>query len=514
MAGKEVGRKAVYDSKSHHEQDYASMESGQGKEREPLLSKRGGSDSGDSYTWSAILLPFLFPALGGLLFGYDIGATSGATVSLADPELSGTSWYDLSPLENGLVVSGSLYGALPGSIVAFNVADSLGRRRQLLVASFIYALGGVASAFTPNLTLLIIGRLVYGVGIGLAMHAAPLYISETTATEIRGLMVSLKEVLNVCGILLGYFVGSLTINAVGGWRIMYGVAIPIAVVMGLGIWWLPPSPRWLLLQAVQGNLAVEEAKRRARATLLRVRGGDKVDQSKIDEEVEATLSSLQETGGQEKVSFAELFRGKVNQRALAIGGGLVLLQQITGQPSVLYYAATILQSAGFPAASDATVVSVFLGFWKLLLTLVATFYVDKLGRRPLLITGVSGILLSLLALAAYYSFALGVPFLAIAALLVYVGSYQLSFGPISWLMVSEVFPLRTRGRAVSLTTLINFGANAVVALAYSPIQEAIGASFTFLIFAVIAVVALVFVIFSVPETKGLSLEEIENKLSQ
>lgn len=501
--GRKEGR-----GKAHDEEDYAGLESGRKQEQEPLLSRKGSSDE---YTWSAIILPFVFPALGGLLFGYDVGATSGAVVSLTDPDLSGVSWYDLSSIENGLVASGSLFGALPGSILAFNIADSLGRRRELIVAAFAYALGALASGFASNLPILIVGRLVYGVGIGLAMHAAPLYISETAPSKIRGTMVSMKEVFNVIGILLGYFVSSLTIDIVGGWRVMYAVAGPIALILGVGMWWLPPSPRWVLLHGVQGKTPLEDAKKGAKVMFQRLRG-ENVSEQRIEEEMSETLDSA--AGSKDEVTFAEIFQGKLNQKAFLIGGGLVLLQQITGQPSVLYYAAQILQSAGFSSASDATKVSVFLGLWKLLLTLVATFFIDKLGRRPLLITGVAGIFLSLLGLAAYYSFASGLSFLAVGALLLYVGSYQLSFGPISWLMVSEVFPLRSRGRAVSLTTLVNFGANAVVTFAFSPLQDALGASFTFLIFAVIAVFAFIFSITVVPETKGLTLEEIEAELSK
>lgn len=493
------------------QQDSAALESGQATE--PLLERQEYKEPAP-YTVGAILLPFIFPALGGLLFGYDIGATSGAVLSLTSAEFSGTSWYAFSSIETGFVVSGSLYGALPGSILAFNIADGLGRRKELILAAVTYALGASVTALAPSLTVLIAGRLLYGVSIGLAMHAAPLYISETAPPQIRGTMISLKECFIVVGILLGYLVGSLEIETVGGWRIMYGLGAPIALIMGLGMWWLPASPRWILLQAAQGKRSLEEAKKSAKTAFQRLRGS-KVPESTIETELSETLASVETaSGGRDEITFAEIFQGKLNQKAFIVGGGLVFLQQVTGQPSVLYYAAQILQSAGFSAAADATKVAVFLGFCKLLLTGVAVFYVDKVGRVPLLIVGVSGIIASLLGLAAYYSFASGVPILAVVALLVYVGSYQVSFGPISWLMVSEIFPLRSRGRAVSLTTLINFASNAVVAFAFAPIQDVVGASATFLIFALIAVGALVFVVTSVPETKGLTLEEIEAKLSE
>lgn len=211
------------------------------------------------------------------------------------------------------------------------------------------------------------------------------------------------------------------------------------------------------------------------------------------------------------VGFTELFQG-VNLKALLVGGGLVFFQQFTGQPSVLYYAAPILQRAGFAVASDATQLSVLLGLFKLVMTTVAVLNVDKLGRRPLLIVGAIGLTTSLAMLAIYFALLTGFPYLAVTALLLYVGCYQVSFGPISWLMVSEIFPLRTRARALSVTTLINFGSNAIVALAFAPLQDLVGETFTFVIFGVISVAALVFVVTTVPETKGLTLEEIEAKL--
>ncbi|RZC93629.1 hypothetical protein C5167_007667 [Papaver somniferum] len=183
-----------------------------------------------------------------------------------------------------------------------------------------------------------------------------------------------------------------------------------------------------------------------------------------------------------------------------------------GQPSVLYYAGSILQTAGFAAASDAARVSVVIGLFKFLMTGVAVLKVDDLGRRPLLIGGVTGITASLLFLSAYYKILQGYPLVAVSALLLYVGCYQISFGPISWLMVSEIFPIRTRGRGISLAVLTNFGANALVTFAFSPLKEALGADNLFLLFAGIALVSLLFVIFIVPETKGLSLEEIESKI--
>ncbi|PIN05293.1 putative transporter (major facilitator superfamily) [Handroanthus impetiginosus] len=442
------------------------------------------------FAWPSVILPFLFPALGGLLFGYDIGATSGATISLQSPELSGTNWFNLSAVQLGLVVSGSLYGALLGSLIVYPLADFLGRRRELIIASLLYLIGSLSTAYAPSLGVLLIARFLYGLGIGMAMQGAPLYIAETCPSQIRGTLISLKELFIVLGILLGYFVGSFEINTIGGWRYMYGFGVPIALLMGLGMWSLPPSPRWLLLRAVQGKGPLQEYKEKALLALRKLRGGSS-DEKVSEKQIEETLVSLKTAYAEDSEgSFLEVFQGP-SLKALIIGGGL---------------------SAGFAAAADATKLSVVIGVFKLLMTGVAVLKVDDLGRRPLLIGGVGGLAFSLLLLSAYYKFLGGFPFVAVAALLLYVGCYQISFGPISWLMVSEIFPLRTRGKGISLAVLTNFGSNAIVTFAFSPLKELLGAENLFLLFGAIAILALVFVVASVPETKGLSLEEIESKI--
>lgn len=480
-----------------------------GEEAEPLVTD---ATNQEDFSWSSVILPFFFPALGGLLFGYDIGATSGATLSLQSAELSGISWFNLSAVQLGLVVSGSLYGALLGSLLVYPIADFLGRRRELIAAALLYVFGGLVTGYAPGLNVLLLGRLLYGLGIGLAMHGAPLYIAETCPSQIRGTLISLKELFIVLGILMGFLVGSIQINAVGGWRYMYGFGVPISLLMGLGMWSLPPSPRWLLLRAVQGKGSFQEYKERAISALSKLRGrppGDKVSEKQIEEALVSLKSAYKEE--ETEGSFLEVFQGP-SLKAFIIGGGLVLFQQITGQPSVLYYAGPILQSAGFSAAADATRVSVVIGLFKLAMTWIAVLKVDDLGRRPLLIGGVSGIALSLFLLSAYYKFLGGFPLVAVAALLLYVGCYQISFGPISWLMVSEIFPLRTRGRGISLAVLTNFGSNAIVTFAFSPLKELLGAENLFLLFGAIALLSLLFVVVIVPETKGLSLEEIESKI--
>lgn len=292
---------------------------------------------------------------------------------------------------------------------------------------------------------------------------------------------------------------------------MFGFSAPLAAIMAVGMWSLPPSPRWLLLRAVQGKGPTEDNKKKAMNALRRLKGPSASDKVLTDE-IENNLSSVKAAyADQAEGSIFQVFEG-ASLKAFTIGGGLVLFQQITGQPSVLYYATSILQTAGFTTASDAAKVSILIGLFKFVMTGVAVLKVDDLGRRPLMIGGVSGITVALFLLAAYYKVLSGFPYVAVGALLLYVGCYQLSFGPISWLMVSEIFPLRTRGRGISLAVLTNFGSNALVTFAFSPLQGYLGPANVFLLFAAISLLALLFVILNVPETKGLSLEEIESKI--
>ncbi|CBI26530.3 hypothetical protein VitviT2T_024139 [Vitis vinifera] len=474
--------------------------------QEPLID---GVGSSENYSVAAAILPFLFPALGGLLYGYDIGATSCALISIESSSLSGISWYDLSSVQIGLTTSGSLYGALIGSVLAFNIADFFGRRRELILAALLYLVGALVTAVAPSFIVMVIGRFVFGIGIGLSMHAAPMYIAETAPTQIRGRLISLKEFFIVLGMVVGYTVGSLLVDMVSGWRYMYGVSSPLSVIMGIGMWWLPASPRWLLLRAIQGKGNMQDLKENAIFCLCRLRGPAIGDSAPA--QVDGILDELSSSEETKEASLGEMFHGKC-LKALTIGGGLVLFQQITGQPSVLYYAASILESAGFSGASDATRVSILVGLLKLIMTAVAVLVVDKVGRRPLLLGGVSGIVISLFLLGSYYIYLGDAPAVAVIALLLYVGCYQLSFGPIGWLMISEIFPLRVRGRGLSIAVLVNFGANAIVTFSFSPLKALLGAGVLFYGFGVIAVLSLLFIFFFIPETKGLSLEEIEAKL--
>ncbi len=447
--------------------------------------------------WGTTGPAFLFPALGGLLFGYDIGATSGGGLGL---EAAG-----LAPGGVGAVAALSLAGALGGSVVAAVWGDSLGRRRELLVAAGLYAAGAVAVAGAGSASAVGAGRLLYGLGVGLAMHAAPAYVAETAPSNVRGLLISLKEGFIVFGILLGYIAcwaqGPDLLEGSGeGFRVVYGAALPVALVVGAGMWSLPASPRWLALSGAARS-KVEEALRRLRAP--------DVPEAVFEEELEGITALAVGEGAEDGSNkIVELLTSPQLRKPFLIGTSLVLFQQITGQPSVLYYATKIFNDAGFPLDS-ATAVSVLLGVFKLLMTFVSVGVVESAGRRPLLLWGVSGMVASLLALSfcttAGESAAVG----SVIALLLYVGCYQFSFGPITWLINGEIYPAAVRTQALALASMLNFGSNAVVGYVLPSLQDSVGMSTIYLLFAGVGMTALLSIYLTVPETKGKTLEEIE-----
>lgn len=479
-------------------------------ERQPLVADstpRPPSLSLSLFTPS-VLLFFLFPAIGGLLFGYDIGATSGALLSMTSPALSGTDWYDLSTSSQGLVVSLSLFGALSGSALALVFGDAMGRRKELILGGSLYCAGAGLVYAAPQLSVVMLGRLLYGLGIGFSMHAAPAYIAETSPPSVRGVLISMKEAFIVGGILLGYLVSYLEIDSVGGWRAIYGVGLPLSLLLMAGMSWLPESPRWLALKGRKDD-AVASLRRTMGSSSGSV-ADDRALQADVDRMMPSDLS-----GNSEQPPFWTIFTDPKYRPPLTVGLSLMLFQQITGQPSVLYYAAKIFQDAGFASSSSATGISVVLGLFKLVMTGVAIATVDSWGRRPLLLWGVGGIVASLVTLATIQS-SLLLPAtdplainLNVVALLLYVGAYQVSFGPISWLLCGEVFPLGVRGSALALATITNFASNFLVSLCIPALQESLGQAGLYAMFAGIGVWALVTINAIVPETKGKTLEEIE-----
>ena len=424
-------------------------------------------------------------ALGGLLFGYDTGVISGAILFIRQD-------YGLSPLAVEVVVSSVLWGAVVGAAVGGLLTDRLGRRITLLLAGALFALGAVGTALAPTVPWLVVGRVMVGAAIGTASFATPLYISEISPASARGALVSLNQLAITGGILVSYLVDYALADS-GGWRWMLGLAAVPAAALGVGMLLLPESPRWLL---ARGSADA------ARAVLERCRGGLPV---------EAELEDIQAGLRQRSGTWADLFSPRVRP-ALVVGLGLAVLQQVSGINTVIYYAPTIFQTAGFASAAAAILATVGVGTVNVLATVVAMRLVDRVGRRPLLLASLGGMAASLGGLALTFAGSPGTGVsggLVVACLMLYVGSFAIGMGPVFWLLIAEIYPLPVRGRAMSVATLGNWAANLIVALTFLSLLEGLGPVGTFGLYALVSIGGLVFTACLVPETKGRSLEEIE-----
>jgi sugar porter (SP) family MFS transporter len=427
-------------------------------------------------------------ALGGMLFGYDIGVISGAILFIK------TEFHLTSRVEE-IVVSSVLLGSLIGAMVGGMLADRLGRRRLLIATAIVFALGAIGAALAPGTAWLIVGRIVAGSAIGIASFVAPLYISEIAPVALRGRLVSINQVALTTGIVVSYLVDYAFAGA-QAWRWMFAMALIPAAAFGIGLALIPDSPRWLVSR---GQMA------QARIVLKQMRD---------PKEVDGELSTIQQSVGLQHGRWSELFRPLLRP-AMIVGVGLAIAQQLTGINTVIYYAPTILKFAGLSSASVAILASVGIGVVNVVLTLVAMQLIDRVGRRPLLLVSLAGMTLSLFVLGLAFALPrlsglLG--WLAVSSLMVYVGSFAVGLGPVFWLVLSEIYPLRIRGRAMSVGTVANWGANLAVALSFLTLTQVLGKPATFWLYAAISIGAWLFAYFLVPETKGQTLEEIEARL--
>jgi SP family galactose:H+ symporter-like MFS transporter len=428
-----------------------------------------------------------FAALGGLLFGYDTGVISGA-------ELFFKNDFTLSTFALEVIVSGVLAGAAVGALAGGRLADLFGRRRMLILTAVIFAAGAILCAIAISPAMLIAGRIIVGLGIGLSSGTVPVYISEVSPPEARGWQVSLFQLAITIGILLAYVV-DYAFAKVQGWRWMFGLAIIPAVIFGLGMLFLPESPRWL---AGRGYYDA------ARAVLERIRGT-----SNIEVEIKEIEHTLKEAG--ERGHLAALLDPSLRP-ALVAGIGFAIFQQVTGINTVIYYAPIIIQTAGISSASGAILATAGIGVVNVIMTIVAMRLLDRIGRRPLLLAGIAGMVITLgtLSLTFHMSGQQGtLAWAAVISMMAYVASFAISLGPIFWLLISEIYPLKIRSSTEGLAATFNWGSNLVVTLTFLTLVQRIGPSLTFRLYGLFAVAAWIFCYYRVPETKGRTLEEIE-----
>jgi MFS transporter, SP family, galactose:H+ symporter len=433
-----------------------------------------------------VLLVAAIAALGGLLFGYDTGVISGAILFIKHD-------YGLSTGQQEIVVSVVLIGAMLGALIAGGLADRAGRRPTLIVAGIVFALGALGSAAATSIPFLIGARFVVGLAIGLSSVTAPLYLSEVAPRDSRGALVSLYQFAVTIGILGAYLV-DLALAPGGAWRPMLGLALIPAALLFFGMLLMPETPRWLFANERDDD---------GRRVLAHSRAADEVVEA--EHEIRESLAQTQ-GGGKIRALLSPALR-----RPLLIGIGLAVLQQVTGINTVIYYGPQIFQLAGAGGNEAALLATTIVGIVNVVLTVVAIVAIDRWGRKPLLYLGVAGMGIALTALAL----AFGLPALAgarapiaLGSLMLYVGCFAFSLGPITWLLISEVYPLRVRGRGMSVATLANWGANFAVSLVFLSMLQALGTSATFLVYAALCAATIVFTALVVPETKRRELEAI------
>lgn len=506
----------------------------------------------------------LIVALGGFLMGFDASVISGV-VKFIEPE------FGLTKLQLGWSVGSLTLTATLAMMLAGPISDRYGRRLVLKYAAILYAISAIGSAFAPTFILLVIARMIGGLGVGASLILAPMYIAEIAPSSLRGRMVSFNQLNIVIGISVAFFTNYLILqwgqNETGlaamlkigeyNWRWMLGLETLPAVFYYLGLFFVPKSPRWQIMVGQE-----EEA----RKTMEFIAGKEEADK-----QIKDVKRSLEADKNKEKASFKEIFHPSL-KLVLTIGIVLAVLQQITGINSVFFYAPMIFEQSGI--GTDASFVqAILVGLTNLVFTVFAILFIDKLGRKPLLIGGMLGIALTMGILSYGFNSAtykltderiesleadidkatlkstmlnilyhndlefkaaladtLGEeaalqnesalvtasikmnPNLILIGIIGFVASFAISIGPVMWVMFSELFPLRVRGLAVSFAGFINSGISFLVQLIFPWELATFGNSLTFLLYGVFAVIGLIFVWRLVPETKNKTLEELEAKL--
>ena len=436
-------------------------------------------------------------ALAGLMFGLDIGVISGALKFIGDT-------FHASDLAKEWIVSSMMIGAALGAIGAGFLSYQLGRKISLILAAILFVAGSLFCASAWSVPSLILARVVLGVAIGIATFTAPLYIAEIAPLEKRGSMVSTYQLMITIGILVAFISDSL-LSYSGAWRWMLGASAVPGLLLFMVALVAPESPRWLMKMGRRSDAAIQ---------LQKIRPG--VD---FKPRLDAIAVSLQQDTG--RASWAEVFHQEW-RRPLLIGVGLAVFQQITGINAIIYYADQIFASAGFVSQSSQTTVTTWaIGGVNVLATLIAIAFIDHLGRRKLLLAGLLGMGVSLTVGGIAFRFIDAAPsgaaaagpsgagIVTLMALVAFIICFAFSMGPVVWTVINEVFPGHIRGRAVAVATAANWGSAFLVSQCFLSIIGLIGNSLTFWLFALFCGLGWVWIYRAVPETKGQSLEQIQ-----
>ncbi|HEY3528619.1 MAG TPA: sugar porter family MFS transporter [Nocardioides sp.] len=432
-------------------------------------------------------------AIGGLLFGYDTGVISGALLFIKSD-------LNANTFEQQAIVAVLLLGAMFGALISAYIADKLSRKWTKVISGSVYVIGALGCAFSVNAEMLIGFRFLLGLSVGTASFVAPLYISEVSPPRVRGGLVSFNQLAITTGILVAYIVNFALKGVTDEWRWMLGVAAIPGAVLAVGMLTVPHTPRWLAMQGREDE---------ARDVLEDLREND--DDTDVDDE----LKDIEEENEREKKTrFGELFTGRLRPMLL-VGLVLAIAQQFVGVNTVIYYAPTILSDTGLGNAA-ALAQTVAVGVTNVVFTIIAVLLLDRLGRRVLLITGTIGLLVALVVLGIYFSSTTlqdSYGWVALAGLLLFIASFAVGLGPVFWLMISEIFPIGMRSKAMAICTIANWGANFLVAQTFLSLSNAISREGVFFLYAALAVLSIAFFSWKVPETKGKPLEEIQQEVA-
>jgi SP family arabinose:H+ symporter-like MFS transporter len=432
-----------------------------------------------------VFLISLVAAVGGLLFGYDLSIISGAVIFLERE-------FSLSALQMGWVIGSASLGCISGPLLAAWAGDQFGRKKSLVVAAVLFGVCAAGTAVSHGVASFSLFRIVGGMGVGVASVVSPMYIAEIAPARLRGRLVSLNQLAIVVGstasIVVSYY-----LSFTGNWRAMFLSMLIPALVLLMGVLFVPESPRWL----VQENQEAE-----ALAILARVDG---------EAHAQAEVQDIRKAMAAEKGTVAELFAPGVRV-ALLIAVLLGVFQQWTGVSPITFYAPIIFQKAGFSLASDALRQTIIFNLSNLIGTVTAMLTVDRLGRRPLLLVGTAGMALGQFVLGTFFWFDLKGIYVVVAMFLT-VGTYALSMAPMTWLVMSEMFPARLRAKGQSAGALALWIATYTSTQAMAPAMRAVEQRFgsvggVFWFYALVCIAALLFIWRMVPETKGRTLEEI------
>ena len=442
----------------------------------------------------------IIASLGGFLFGYDTAVISGTikfVTSQFQLDASGTGWY----------VSSALLGCILGVSISGILSDKYGRKKMLILSALFFGVSAIGCTFANGFTDLVIYRLIGGLGIGVASMLSPLYISELSPSHKRGRLVTLYQFAITIGILFSYFINAYLLKLSHSeflmqttgilnkimvsevWRIMLGTSVVPALLFLFLLLFVPESPRWLTIKGKD---------RQALRILKKI-----VTDDEAEKEISDIKTNLQsETGG-----FGILFKGGF-KLAMIIGISFAFLSQVSGINAIIYYGPKILEEAGLPI-SDALGGQVVIGLVNVLFTLIAIWKIDKLGRKPLLLAGVIGIISSLIIIGSLFYFNSTNTYLLLIFILLFIACFAFSYGPVIWVLLSEIFPAKIRGKAMSLATFSLWIGTALVGQLTPVFLEKLKPAGTFWLFALMTAPALYLAIKIIPETKGKSLEEIE-----